>query len=266
MLRKLLKYEFKHTAKDILSLFGVVIILSVLVKISMLTTANTDNSTVAEYLLGMFMFLFILSMGIMFVGVWVILIIRFYKNMYSDEGYLTATLPVTATEHIFSKFITGFTWVMASAVVCVVSFLIIFIGEFSLNDMWQAITSVVSDMRAFGYPSLTMCCILILVNMFVAIIQFLLAMQMIIAIGACWPTSRIWATILTFIIYTAVIEISNFIQLIFGGVSMFTVTTPEDMLTTLNGILWINVFVFIILSVASFFVTRWLLSKKINLA
>ena len=96
--------------------------------------------------------------------------------------------------------------------------------------------------------------------------SFLLAMQMIIAIGACWPTSRIWATILTFIIYTAVIEISNFIQLIFGGVSMFTVTTPEDMLTTLNGILWINVFVFIILSVASFFVTRWLLSKKINLA
>ncbi|MEG0375506.1 MAG: hypothetical protein RR547_07335 [Raoultibacter sp.] len=38
------------------------------------------------------------------------LIYRFYKNLFSDEGYLTLTLPVSASMHVASKVIAGMIW------------------------------------------------------------------------------------------------------------------------------------------------------------
>ena len=46
---------------------------------------------------------------------------RFKKNMFSHEGYLTNTLPVTPTQHIIAKVIVG-------AVNYILSFFVIFIG------------------------------------------------------------------------------------------------------------------------------------------
>lgn len=40
------------------------------------------------------------------------LIYRFYKNLFSDEGYLTLTLPVSASMHVTSKVIAGMLWLL----------------------------------------------------------------------------------------------------------------------------------------------------------
>ena len=42
----------------------------------------------------------------------VIVVHRFYRNLFTDEGYLTFTLPVTANSHLLSKTITGFVWLL----------------------------------------------------------------------------------------------------------------------------------------------------------
>ena len=42
---------------------------------------------------------------------------RFYKNLFTDEGYLTLTLPVTANQHIASKVIAALIWLLVDAVV-----------------------------------------------------------------------------------------------------------------------------------------------------
>lgn len=42
---------------------------------------------------------------------------RFYKNFFTDEGYLTLTLPVTANQHIASKVIAALVWVLVDALV-----------------------------------------------------------------------------------------------------------------------------------------------------
>ena len=42
----------------------------------------------------------------------VVVVVRFYQNLISDEGYLSFTLPVTAAQHIAAKLAAGilFAW------------------------------------------------------------------------------------------------------------------------------------------------------------
>lgn len=42
---------------------------------------------------------------------------RFYRNFFTDEGYLTLTLPVTANQHIASKVIAAMVWVLIDALI-----------------------------------------------------------------------------------------------------------------------------------------------------
>lgn len=56
----------------------------------------------------------------------VLLFIRFYKNLYSDEGYLTFTLPVTRKQLLFSKTANAMLWTVLHILLLSVA-LIIFI-------------------------------------------------------------------------------------------------------------------------------------------
>ena len=39
-----------------------------------------------------------------------VLIVRYYRNLYGDEGYLMNTLPVTPAQHVWAKLICAFLW------------------------------------------------------------------------------------------------------------------------------------------------------------
>ena len=65
------------------------------------------------------------SMGITFVFG----IIRFYKNLFTHEGYLTFTLPVSARAHIFVKLITATLFGVFTDLVIIFSGIIITSGR-----------------------------------------------------------------------------------------------------------------------------------------
>lgn len=45
------------------------------------------------------------------------IVYRFYKNLFTDEGYLTLTLPVGANQHVASKVIAAMIWVAIDALI-----------------------------------------------------------------------------------------------------------------------------------------------------
>lgn len=47
----------------------------------------------------------------------VVVIHRFYANLFTDQGYLTLTLPVRASEIVWAKVIAGFLWLVVSMIV-----------------------------------------------------------------------------------------------------------------------------------------------------
>jgi len=63
------------------------------------------------------------------VGTELLVFIRFYKNFFTDEGYLTFTLPVSRKNLLFSKTVNALIWTVAQAIlmfICI--FLVILIG------------------------------------------------------------------------------------------------------------------------------------------
>jgi hypothetical protein len=107
MLSKLLKYEFKDTARTIPLLYLVGLIFAGLVLFSV-------------KLLHIQWFQFTTSVVLMLLGIavsiitFVIIVMRFYKNLYSNEGYLMFTLPVKPGLLLASKSIAAFFWMILS--------------------------------------------------------------------------------------------------------------------------------------------------------
>lgn len=59
-------------------------------------------------------FVFSLSLIAAVVTTVVLMILRFYRNLMTDEGYLMFTLPVSTTELIFSKLIVSIVWFLGT--------------------------------------------------------------------------------------------------------------------------------------------------------
>ena len=62
---------------------------------------------------------------------------RFYKNMFTGEGYLTHTLPVTPANHLWVKSITTVSFMIFSLLAGILSGIIITAGDV-LAELWKA--------------------------------------------------------------------------------------------------------------------------------
>ena len=69
---------------------------------------------------GLYIFVYVLFIFAIVVATYVYLAIRFQKNLFSDEGYLTHTLPVSPTKLIWSKMLVAWAWI-AIDLVCVIA-------------------------------------------------------------------------------------------------------------------------------------------------
>ena len=100
--------------------------------------------------------------------------IRFYKNLFSDEGYLTLTLPVTRGQHLFSKTIVGTAWCLLDQLLLLGSIFLIFHAE-PLRDLFNA--NKAELLEAFGftgaYADLTLLKIALYVLLFLSLIHIL---------------------------------------------------------------------------------------------
>ena len=110
MLKKLLKYDIKSVWK-LWAALSVGIIAMVTVTSFIIRGAIEANLADSDSILTVFLMLGSVFMGFGVIMLWsailtitpIMCYIRYYKNFFSDEGYLTFTLPVDAKTIIFSK-------------------------------------------------------------------------------------------------------------------------------------------------------------------
>ena len=124
MLGKLISHEWKDTWKLMTILNGAVIVLSVLGMFFAATGNLTDifnrEDVTSVWVFVMyisFIMVYILGIIALSVGTTLYFYVRFYRNLYTDQGYLMHTLPVTEHELILSKAIVAFIWKAVSVLV-----------------------------------------------------------------------------------------------------------------------------------------------------
>ena len=128
MLLRLLKQDIRSTGRIMAVLYAAVLVLAA---VSRVLTSFVDE-TVASVLIMVFSrlisILFVIAVVACVVMTFVLMIIRFYKNFLTDEGYLMFTLPVTTGQLIWSKLLVAVFWVIVSAAVGVLASFILTVG------------------------------------------------------------------------------------------------------------------------------------------
>lgn len=119
MLNKLIKYEFSGTARYYLPIFALVLLFSCFGRIANHILADSVQLAVIANL----------GYGLTLAALWVMTLVvtvaRFYKNLLGNEGYLMFTLPVTAGRNVLGKLIPAVCWVVAAALLTALSALMI---------------------------------------------------------------------------------------------------------------------------------------------
>ena len=108
MLGKLMKHEFRATARIMLPVMGAMVALALLANLSIRGLAgNLSDVPLLRILFVLIIIFFSVAVVATAVMSLVIMVSRFYRNLLKDEGYLMFTLPVSIHELIWSKLIVS---------------------------------------------------------------------------------------------------------------------------------------------------------------
>ena len=278
MLGKLFKHEWIAISKLLVVIHGFILIFAILSRlffevsggIEVVMAAGSNNITGIIAAMIIFVLVLFIFCAAMFTSVYIAY--RFYKNVFTDQGYLTNTLPVTPAQIIISKGLTALLWTIIDLVVLGASLLILFAnGEFMsvlLPALGQLFTYL-NTLPAFCWILL----IMLLLSPFLMIIH----MYFCVAVGSLVPNHKILGAIGVYIISYVIIQILSTIVLAATGLG-FSVGSMDASTANMTGaqasqyimgiltpMFLVSVICEIIAIVAFFLVTKYIMTKNLNL-
>ncbi len=120
MLGKLFRNEFKNTWKVMVTIYAVVVAVTIFGCVVMGVEPNLTGK-VREVLMSTATITFILSIFALCVVTFLYMCRHFFMTMYSDQGYLTHTLPVKPMSSFNVKLITSLVWLFLSGILLLLS-------------------------------------------------------------------------------------------------------------------------------------------------
>lgn len=146
MLGKLIKHEWKSTYKMGCLMLVAIVILTFLgwlsFQVPMWESLSYREGPVSwmEILSVMSVFMliaYVVLLGMVTFGNWIYIGVHFYRTMYTDQGYLTHTLPVTKNQILVSKVLVSGLWMLLIAALTNLSLLTLgFSLVWSLSPDW----------------------------------------------------------------------------------------------------------------------------------
>ncbi len=273
MLGKLFKYEIKDTSRLIPFFYLITAVMAGLSLLSGKLELGWFKATSSVLLLLVGIAVFIVTL--------VVICMRFYKNLYSNEGYLSFTLPLKPHLHLVSKAIVSFGWMLLSVLISMGA---IFVALYGLGVDGKVWTSALDEIERYGmgkyiYAFIPMICLAILYLMSQIYFSITLAnspkFHNIGAAGASillfFVTNivlRIVETILTIIIpFSLSVSISGSVDISLTAHNMvgylidnFNNPNPSNMVIGLGGYTFDVIMVFVL-----FYITGRIMNKKVSL-
>lgn len=259
---KLLKYEWKACARTCLPLYGVLILMSF---VTHMLYSIPKNSTFGVMLPTISSMLYMCVMVAAFVVTAVILIQRFYKNLLGSEGYLMFTLPVTVSQHLFSKTIIAVVMIALSSLAAMIS-----IGIFADMSFGAFFVDMIKGMAQNGGLLFGLELFVLLV---LGIAGMALFIYLCIALGHLASKHRLLMSVVWYFVLSTVLQFLMLMVMMGAGNAM-----PEPVIdamkTMLNGITPMGAAHLVMLfgcvaaligDAVYFLVTRWILVHKLNL-
>ena len=265
MLKKLYRHEFHALFRSLWPLYAGLLMLALLSRLMDMSFFDRSQ-LVVQILYNSFMSLYVLGIIAMLIISFAVVIVRFYRHLLTGEGYLSFTLPFTAGQHITCKLVCGVVAGLVSFAFTVLSLLILSLGTSFID--WQGFfTGLWQLLQIIPTWQTILLVVEVVLIIPVALCQSLLMFYVSMAIGQQCK-NRIGGAVLAYLAIEAALQILAFavimplstqITPLIGWLSRLT--GSEAALMGLSTALGIS----LILSTVYYFVTRHLLTHKLNL-
>lgn len=251
MLRKLIKYDWKALSRTLLLLHVFILIFALIGRIFIMNNISAREPNVPEMI---YMMLFFFLLTAIYSATSFIFGVYFYKNLFSTQGYLTWTLPATTNQQLLSKVIVAFLWSILDFLLLTLAVVLFFAP---LTDVVGITSTFFQFFGSSAFPLIFTTALFFIL----ATLSSILTIYLSAAIGQSFANHRIIASIVTYGIFSIILQIVTIV---------FFVVTAENT-ATISGIdlyfrvaLISNVFLFV--QVALFYgITHHLMKRKLNL-
>lgn len=260
MLGKLMKHEMKAVSRLLFPIYMVLVVFTIAARI----VVSLHFEGVFGVIPGTVIGLYVLSLIAISVVSTVIIIIRFYKNMVTDEGYLMFTLPVKAHQLINSKLIISVFWTILSVITILLSIGIVVASPENLASFREGFADAMREIRnELGLANTTLLWIELILMGFIGTINGILCIYACIAVGQLFNGHKVLGSFVAYIVYTVVMQVVTVVVMILAG-NLFT-DYFNNVKAITNLVFPVSIVFYIILSVVFYFVTNYIFNKKLNL-
>lgn len=275
MLRKLLKYDFKAVIK--LWLIGVIaiLLLSVLggfaIKVDTFERELPPLVYTISVLVEIFTFIGYAAFSVL---TQVLIFIRFYKNFFTDEGYLTFTLPVSRSKLLNSKLImcTVVTW-LSGCTTIFGYFLMLAIGHsefvFTLGFLKMILKTIGEIIESFGVYFFIYIIELFAISMLYSLLSVLFLSSCITLASTVVKRAKVITAIGIYYGISNIVTTILFFLMLFGTptLAQWFSKVPEPNLNLLMMLVFLCIILFMMTICAVLYTFQhWMLKRKLNLS
>lgn len=210
----------------------------------------------------------------------VVVLVNFHKSLYGEQGYLTFTLPVKSWKLLLSKVIMATVWfVLAFAAIFGSMYVIYFVCRDELigQDAFDVLSSMLAEVADINISGVIVTVIAKLILAFITFSFYILT----IFFTSTLANTRLFQShnvLWTILLFLPIMFVSNKIAVFINQRVVFTLFFIDDKIKlvtdnleyqslylTTNGIDLGSIFVYLVLGVALFFATHFIMSKKVNI-
>ena len=273
MLGKLIKYEFKALYKKILLcvLGGMLISLLTLLLFQLAVTSG-GNNIMLQLFWSSGMIFTVLALAAVGILTLVFIIQRFYTNLYKDEGYLSFSLPVTPSQQLWAKLISGAFWTVISGAGVIVSFGLLFggiiqaAGNYTGENIFAYITTSIEYILSVTGIQPGLFVAELLVSLLISVFSNMMIIYLCITLGSAVAAKHkvLIAILLYFAITMGLSWVTGLVNIIVAGISFNGMPALEaggayHIVTAVNSALYICIFG------AAFGICKSIMTKRLNL-
>ena len=270
MMKKLFRYDVKALKRVLLPFIlaglGCGALLFLCFAALRFPPANEVLATLSATIFGMLMVFLIIACICLPVAAMFFILHRYYKNFFTDEGYLTFVLPATMEEHVHAKILSGAFFSLLSTLAAIAALGIgLLLPNLLFNEsngILQMVVSLLFEELSSDIPAplfIVVLAITVLVSLFSQLILF----YTVITMGSLFMGKhKILGSILFYFVANALINVvSSVFATIVVALSAMTGSTGFVLLTSLICSVVMN----IAIAVIGYFLILRLLKRRLNL-
>lgn len=294
MLGKLLKHEWKSTLKLPLVLAFFIILMTILGCLSFRLPLWTEIASGSSSSFDFFDLLAILILVTYYISIivaaFVFIIyfgVRFYKNLYTDEGYLMHTLPVTTRQLIVSKLLISALWNFLSSLLVFASMMALMYSCLTTlipKEAWaevspilkQYLPEIAATFKNYAGISFTGFSIFFFFFTILSSFSGMAIIYVCISIGQLFKKHKVAASVVTYLVVTTLVQTITTIAILPTSFRFVNIATSSIMsnnpievaiapFASMVPIFYFTAIASIIITVVCYFVSEYITKRNLNL-